>query len=53
MLDKLLLGEWMLAFGQSREMLVADWSLQSPLLGELPAPFAESLLVAAPIVLLF
>src|ERR1039457_2236012 len=53
MLDKLLLGERMLSFGQPRKVLVTDWPLQSPSLSELSTPFAESLLVAAPIVLFF
>jgi hypothetical protein len=41
----------MLAFCQPREVLIADWPLQTPWLRELSSPFAESLLVTAPVVL--
>jgi hypothetical protein len=52
MANELRLGERMLALGQSGEVLGADFTLQSPLLGELALPFAMPLLVAAPVVLL-
>ena len=42
----------MLAFAQSREVLSANCTVQAPLLGELALPFAMSLLIAAPVVLL-
>jgi len=48
---KLLFGERVLAFAQSRKVVIADCALQAPLLGKPALPFAETLLVAAPIVL--
>jgi len=48
---KLLFGERMLAFAQPREMVVADRALQTPLVGKPALPLAETLLVAAPVIL--
>ncbi len=48
---KLFFGERVLAFAQSREMVIADSTLQAPLLGKPALPLTETLLVAAPVVL--
>jgi len=48
---KLFFGERVLAFAQPREMVIADCALQAPLLRKPALPLAETLLVAAPIVL--
>jgi len=48
---QLLFGERVLAFAQPCKLLVADCALQAPLLGKPALPLAESLLVAAPVVL--
>ncbi len=48
---KLLFGERVLAFAQARKVVIADRTLQSPLLGKPALPLAETLLVAAPVVL--
>ena len=51
MTNKLRFRVRMLAFGQTREVLIANAAVQAPLLGQLALPFTMSLLVAAPIVL--
>ena len=48
--DKLRFRLWVLAFGQSRELLCADRAFQTPLLGELALPLTVSLLIPTPVV---
>jgi hypothetical protein len=48
---KLLFSEWVLAFAQPCEVVIADRALQAPLLGKPALPRAEALLVAAPVIL--
>jgi hypothetical protein len=50
--DKLFAGPRMLAFGESRKMLLVDWVIEIPLSSESALPFAMASLVMAPIVLL-
>src|SRR5580698_7749462 len=53
MLDKLFGTLWMLPFTQSCKVLVSDYALQTPFMCKFSLPLAMSLLVAAPVVLLF
>ncbi len=48
---KLLFGGRVLAFAQPREMLIANGTGEAPLLRKPALPFAEALLVAAPVIL--
>jgi len=48
---KLRFRERVLAFAQPREVVIADGTGEAPLLGKPALPFAETLLVAAPVVL--
>ncbi len=41
----------MLAFGQTRKVLIANRTFQAPPLGQFALPLAMSLLIAAPVVL--
>jgi len=52
MAHKLRLGDRVLAFGQSGEVFGTDYTLQTPLLGQLALPLAMSLLVPTPVILL-
>src|SRR5271157_767146 len=51
MLHHLLLSEGMLAFGQTREVLIAHNTGQTPFFRKPSLPFAMPLLIAAPVVL--
>jgi hypothetical protein len=51
MANELRFRVWGLAFCQTREVLIANRTLQASLLVQLALPLAMSLLVAAPIVL--
>lgn len=52
MADELHVGVRVLALAQPREVFRFDCSTEIPFLGKPPLPFAMTLLVAAPIVLL-
>ena len=51
MANKLRFRVRMLAFGQTRKVLITNTAIQTPLLGQLALPLTMPLLVTAPIVL--